>query len=211
MTTRNALIIFTHPVLETSFNGAILNTATETLTQLQASFRVRSLVQQGFNPVIYEEEWIGSFKGEVPPDCVEEQSHITWADTLIFITPAWNFSIPAILKGYIDRVFMIPGFSLDMGESGTDYQGGLLEGKKALIIQTLGSRLASGYKYGSISAYIAPLVSSIYYVGIKDVRTLQIWNTYKATNCSTALQQVSEFLLRMNETATNTCEIIISG
>jgi NAD(P)H dehydrogenase (quinone) len=211
MNTINALIIFAHPVLEGSFNGAVLASAQEALIKLQASFRVRPLVQQGFNPVINQDEMEGSFRGVVPADCIDEQIHISWADTLIFITPAWNFSIPAILKGYIDRVLMIPGFSLDMGPNGTDYQGGLLQGKRALVVQTLGSRLASGYKYGSIATYMAPMVSSLYYAGIQDVRTLQVWNLYNAGDSNRALEQVSDFFIRMNERGNANCELISAG
>jgi putative NADPH-quinone reductase len=211
MNTKNALLVFAHPAAEDSFNGAVLSATKEVLTSLNISLRIRLLTQDNFNPVIDETEWRDSFKGIVSHDCAVEQEHINWADTLIFITPAWNFSIPAILKGYIDRVLMIPGFSLDMGSDGTNYKGGLLGGKKALVVQTLGSKLSSGYKYASIASYIAPLVSSLYYTGIENIKTFQIWNLYRGNDTKLALQQIVDFFLKINDDSQSRCEFIVSS
>lgn len=172
------LIVYSHPS-RTSLNGAILDNVVAGLTEAGLESRVKDLCREKFDPVLDEKEWKEGFEGIVPEACQEEQRQIAWADSLIFILPAWNFSIPAVLKGYLDRVFVIPGFSVAMDETGTEYRGGMLGHKRALVIQTLGGELRTAFRYGNVSNYAAPLVSSLHYTGIKDVETLQVWNVYK--------------------------------
>ena len=63
------------------------------------------------------------------------RKEIKWADLITFIYPIWWASMPAILKGYIDRVFA-NGFAYKYENN---IPIGLLEGKKALIFNTTGS------------------------------------------------------------------------
>ncbi|WP_211320009.1 NAD(P)H-dependent oxidoreductase [Dyadobacter jejuensis] len=71
------------------------------------------------------------------------QSFIAWADCLTFIYPIWWTGMPAIMKGYIDRVFSY-GFAYS-------YQGGvqmgLLKGKKTIVVNTHGK---SKKEYGAL-------------------------------------------------------------
>lgn len=187
---KKVLIVYAHPAAENSLNAAIRDRVVETLREAGAEVRIKDLVREGFDPVIREDEWVKGFQGVVPEECVSAQQEILWADGLVFVFPAWNFGVPAILKGYIDRVMMIPGFSLDMGEEGTDYRGGLLTHRVALVLQTLGSALSSATKYNNSSAYASSVVSSLYYMGIRDVRLCQIWNLYQAAKGSPEMDRI---------------------
>ncbi|MGD6818973.1 NAD(P)H-dependent oxidoreductase [Metabacillus sp. 84] len=128
-----ALIIFAHPKLD-SFNGAILETVMDQLKMLQAEIVVRDLYRLNFQPVLMEDNYSEFFQTKVSPDIAEEQSYIQWAEQLIFIFPTWWAGMPAMLKGYIDRVFT-NGFAFRMLKGGSE---GLLKGKNGLIFQTTG-------------------------------------------------------------------------
>ncbi|WP_164462102.1 NAD(P)H-dependent oxidoreductase [Bacillus sp. FJAT-42376] len=127
------LIIYAHPKLD-SFNGAILEKVIAELKILQAEIRVRDLYRIGFQPVLDEDNYSEFYQTKAPADVIEEQSYLLWAEQIIFIFPTWWSGMPAILKGYIDRIFT-NGFAFRMVKNGTE---GLLKGKKGLIFQTTG-------------------------------------------------------------------------
>jgi 1,4-dihydroxy-2-naphthoate octaprenyltransferase len=66
---------------------------------------------------------------------VEAQELIRWCDHVVFIYPTWWGTMPALLKGFIDRVF-ISGFAFEEIEGGTGYAP-LLSGKTAQIITSM--------------------------------------------------------------------------
>jgi len=75
-------------------------------------------------------------------DLIDEQAKLLWADALILAFPLWWFSMPAILKGWIDRVYAF-GFAYGVGEHserrwGDRYGEGRLAGKQAMLIVTAG-------------------------------------------------------------------------
>lgn len=69
------------------------------------------------------------------PDIIEEQDKALWADALILAFPLWWFSVPAILKGWIDRVWMAGvGYQI----SGERYGAGRMAGKRAMVMVMVG-------------------------------------------------------------------------
>ena len=75
-------------------------------------------------------------------DVLDEQAKLRWADFVIFHFPLWWFTMPAILKGWVDRVYTY-GFGHGLGEHsdkrwGDRYGEGTLTGKRAMLIVTLG-------------------------------------------------------------------------
>jgi len=123
----NLLIIYTHP-RKNSLNHAVLDAVTESCRQAGDDVVVRDLYGVGFEPVLGSSEMLGG----VGEDVVLEQSYVSWADHIVFIYPLWWSGLPAMLKGYIDRVFSY-GFAYKY-ENGV--QTGLLRGKKATLIHT---------------------------------------------------------------------------
>jgi NAD(P)H dehydrogenase (quinone) len=128
------LIIYTHPNPQ-SFNHAILEAITDELAKNDRELQVRDLYKNGFNPVLGPEDLSGMQKGSVSQDVRTEQEYIKAADVIIFIYPLWWSGFPAMLKGYIDRVFT-EGFAYRMTESGIE---GLLTEKKVLAVTTSGA------------------------------------------------------------------------
>lgn len=72
---------------------------------------------------------------ELEPDISTSMELITWADHLVFIYPTWWGTMPALLKAFIDRVF-VSGFAFLEIDGGTGYAP-LLRGKTAELITTM--------------------------------------------------------------------------
>lgn len=128
------VIVYAHPNTE-SFNHAILETVKSELEGKGHEVRVRDLYELNFNPVLGASDFISFSKGNTPEDIKEEQEHISWADSITFIYPVWWAGLPAILKGYVDRVFS-HGFAYAYSENGIEK---LLSGKKGLLLSTMGN------------------------------------------------------------------------
>lgn len=81
----------------------------------------------------------GGYKGKQPlePDLQEAQELIAWADHLVFVYPNWWGGMPALLKGFIDRVFL-PGFAFKYRRN-SPLPEQLLKGKTARLIVTMDS------------------------------------------------------------------------
>ncbi|MCU0904563.1 MAG: NAD(P)H-dependent oxidoreductase [Tabrizicola sp.] len=116
MTTR-ALVLYAHPCGE-SFAATLRDTVTGTLAARGWDVDLCDLYAEGFDPVLGADERRGYH--DTATNTLPVQSHVDRlraAQALIFVHPVWNFGMPAILKGYTDRVFL-PGitFSLQDGK-----------------------------------------------------------------------------------------------
>lgn len=128
------LVIYAHPN-PASFNHAILETTVNTLEAKGHEVVVRDLYALGFQPVLTSEDIVGFKEDRITADIQTEQEFVAQADVIILIYPIWWAGLPAIIKGYIDRVFAY-GFAYKYGEQGVIP---LLTGKKGLIVNTQGS------------------------------------------------------------------------
>ncbi|HAJ26035.1 MAG TPA: NAD(P)H dehydrogenase [Syntrophus sp. (in: bacteria)] len=132
------LVVYSHPNPQ-SFNHAILETVTETLKAKGHEVVVRDLYAVGFDPVLKATDFEGIQSGNLPQDIKAEQGHIAWADVMTFIHPVWWTGLPAMFKGYIDRVFCY-GFAYSFDDKGLVPH---LKGKKVLIVNTQGTPKAA--------------------------------------------------------------------
>lgn len=128
------LIVFAHPNPE-SFNHAILDTVINQLNSLGATVTVRDLYALNFNPCLGMADLAAYHAGKTPEDVKIEQQFINDADKIIFISPIWWGLLPAIMKGYFDRVFSV-NYAYTILETGMT---GLLGAKKFAMINTLGA------------------------------------------------------------------------
>jgi NAD(P)H dehydrogenase (quinone) len=174
-------IVHAHPEPQ-SFCSAMKDTAVETFQKLGHEVQVSDLHQMNWNPVasgndfevrsqpdylVYALEQRESYKsGQLSPDIQAEIEKLKWCDLLIFSFPMYWFSVPAILKGWIDRVF-VSGFCYG-GKRFYD-QGGL-KGKKGLLAFTLGGRedmFGEDKIHGEMQTMLRPLLrGSMAYVGL---------------------------------------------
>lgn len=130
------LIIYAHPNQD-SLNSQLKETVVQQLEEQGHDIIIRDLYELNFNPILSSKDIIGQLSGESDEDIIREQKFIAWADAITFIHPIWWTGLPAILKGYIDRVFTY-GFAYRYDKG---VQKGLLEGKQTIIINTQGLSL----------------------------------------------------------------------
>lgn len=131
----NVLIVFAHPNPK-SYNASLRDAAVEALTESGVNVQVSDLYAMNFNPVAQMSDVrVPKDLIDVPDDLQTEREKVVWADYIIFQFPMWWTSIPAILKGWFDRVFA-SGFAYGPGA----YNQGNLIGKKAMLSFTTGGR-----------------------------------------------------------------------
>ncbi len=153
------LIVYAHPEPQ-SLNGSLKNLAVETLTRQGHEVQVSDLYAMRWKAVADEADFserhdaqrlnYGSESGHAlrggtqAPDIAAEQIKLLWADAVILQFPLWWFGMPAILKGWIDRVYA-HGFAYGVGQHGGSrwgdrYGEGRLLGRRALLSVTMGGR-----------------------------------------------------------------------
>jgi NAD(P)H dehydrogenase (quinone) len=137
------LIIYAHPNPK-SFNHAIKEIVEGKIKKAGNGFEMRDLYAIGFSPELGGKDLVAGQQGQLLDDIKKEQDCISNSDILIFIHPIWWFNMPAILKGYIDRVFTY-GFAYGVNEKGPY---GLLTNKEVILINTTGGAEENYVKYG---------------------------------------------------------------
>lgn len=126
-----------------NFNFRLLERLKKKALQTGDELVVRDLYQMNFDPVLRTRDFEMISSGNTPEDIQKEQDFIKWADVLLFIYPVWWGGMPAILKGYIDKVFSW-GFAYGSNGKGP-YP--LLNDKKAVMMNSLGQS-KSDYENG---------------------------------------------------------------
>lgn len=147
----NVLIVYAHPE-PTSFNGAMKDLSVETLTALGHKVEVSDLYAMGWNAVagpgdmthdmsqndrfsLAREQTVAMENGSIAPEVAAEQEKLARANLVIFQFPIWWFGVPAIMKGWADRVFA-RGFAYTAGRK---YDTGMFKGKLAMVSATTGT------------------------------------------------------------------------
>jgi NAD(P)H dehydrogenase (quinone) len=109
----NVLVVYCHPC-EDSFNAAVLKVTLDALRERGHDCKVSDLYRDGFNPVMQAAEWHKYHDLAQNIEPVREQAdHIRWAEAVIFIYPTWWYGLPAMLKGWLERV-LVPGLAFDI-------------------------------------------------------------------------------------------------
>ena len=126
-----AFLVYGH-YNDKSFNAAIKDTFIETATKNGHSVDCVDLYKENFNPV---------FSGEKPDQTVlDHRKIIEAADAIVLIAPIWNFRMPAMVEGWIDKILSPPwAFTFKKLFGNYGYPIGNLKGKKAIIFCTYGS------------------------------------------------------------------------
>ena len=128
------LIIYAHPNKE-GHCGSILRNVEKNLASKNVAYKVIDLYAINYDPVLKPEEHYTSGHKGVSEQNINFQNEIKIAESIIFIYPTWWQNMPAILKGFVDRVF-VAGFSY-VYKNGRPV--GLLTGKKSIIFTTTGA------------------------------------------------------------------------
>ena len=111
-----ALVVYCHPRPD-SFNAAVRDVVLSSLKTAGAEVRLSDLYAKGFQPVLTGPEWQEYLDCPKNIACVAaEVEDLRWCDTLIFIYPTWWYGLPAMLKGWLDRV-MLPDVAFHMPDA----------------------------------------------------------------------------------------------
>lgn len=97
-------VIFAHPRIK-SFTASVAGAYAAAVGELGHEVVVRDLYRMDFDPCLKAHEMPGAHGFEAAPDVVAERKMIDGAEVFVFVYPFWFNSLPAILKGYVDRVF----------------------------------------------------------------------------------------------------------
>lgn len=173
------LIVYAHPEPR-SLNGALKDFAVERLQRAGHEVQVSDLYTMRWKAALDADDDRAhppgarfdasanskrAFEsGTQSADIEAEQAKLRWADALILQFPLWWFSMPAILKGWVDRVYAC-GFAYGVGEHsdthwGDRYGEGTLAGKRAMLVVTAGG-WASHYAPRGINGPIDDLLFPI--------------------------------------------------
>jgi NAD(P)H dehydrogenase (quinone) len=162
------LIVYAHPNPQ-SFNHAILDAFTKGLAEGGHTYEVVDLYAIRFNPCLDGADLAKLMAGEVPDDIKMQQERVARAEAIVFIHPVWWAGPPAILKGWIDRVFSM-GFAYRFEEK-TGEPVGLFKHRKAVVINTAGAREEDAKVSGMTDAINHTEVEGMFtFCGIQETR-----------------------------------------
>jgi len=169
------LIVHWHPE-PASFNAAMFRRSEAELLAIGHEVKTSDLAAMNFNPVSgrhnfttvadpeyfkqQAEEDFASECNSFAPEIEDEIQKVQWSELVIFQFPLWWFSMPAMMKGWIDRVFAM---KRSYG-GGRFYETGMFKGKKAMISITTGgpeSIFVEGGMHGDITGVLRPIQRGI--------------------------------------------------
>lgn len=116
-----------------SFSEALCNTYREAATGAGHEVRTLKIADLDFDPILHE-----GYHGHQPPEphVKAAQDFVAWSEHLVFVYPMWQFGVPALLKGFCERVFA-PGFAYSISAK-NPLEAALLKGGSVRLIQTMG-------------------------------------------------------------------------
>lgn len=178
----NVLLVHAHPEPR-SFNGAMRDTALDVLAGRGHDVELSDLYAMDFgaaggpddfraltDPDVFRyqrEQLHACEEGTFAPEVRREIEKVREADVLLFQFPLWWFGLPAILKGWFDRVFAM-GFAYDRGRL---HDTGPLAGRRAMLALTTGSPepvYSSGGRNGPLDTLLFPIQYGIlHFVGLE--------------------------------------------
>lgn len=153
----NVLLVYAHPEPR-SLNGSLKDFSVGHLENAGHAVRVSDLYAMNWKASLDADDSTGRQPGArfdpsldskhafanglQSEDIALEQEKMRWADTVILQFPLWWFSMPAILKGWVERVYAY-GFGYGVGEHsdarwGDRYGEGTMAGKRAMLLVTAG-------------------------------------------------------------------------
>lgn len=127
---KKILILMGHPNKD-SFGNALADAYQSGAGKANAEIRRMNLADLNFDPLLHK-----GYKEiqTLEPDLQKVQENILWAEHLVFVYPIWWGNLPALVKGFVDRVFL-PGFAFKYHKD-SPWWDKLLKGKTARLITT---------------------------------------------------------------------------
>lgn len=139
---RRLFVVFCHPTHD-SLAGAALQRVLAGAAAAGDEVRVSDLYADGFSPVFSATDLEHHFVDhdahpELRPEVAPYVEHLRWCDTLVLVHPTWWSGQPAMLKGWIDRVF-VSGVAWTMPEGASRIRPALRNVRRIIAVTTHGS------------------------------------------------------------------------
>ena len=129
---KNILVILGHPDIN-SLCGSLTEAYIDSAKANGSEIRELQLGELKFDPIL----WNGYNKiQELEPDLVKAQELIQWSNHITFVYPNWWGAMPALMKGFFDRVFL-PGFAFKYQDNNSLLPDKLLSGRTAHLMVTM--------------------------------------------------------------------------
>ncbi|MEH6305479.1 NAD(P)H-dependent oxidoreductase [Olivibacter sp. CPCC 100613] len=189
MEKKNILLINGHPDKE-SFNQLITERYIETATSFDVNVRSLMLRELDFDPNL---KYGYRKRMELEPDLLKALDHILWSDHLVWVHPLWWWSYPALMKGFIDRLFL-PGIGFASVGDGSYKK--LFSGKTARIISTGDTPEKDYEEQFKRSAFLQLKEGTLEFCGIAPVYTTYISPIYRVPK-----EQLDVYLQRVSAVA----------
>lgn len=174
-----------------SFCGALKDTAIDVFTSQGYTPHLSDLYQMSFKPTADWTDFLSPLhpdylkygveqrhayeNGSLAPDIVVEQKKLSESDLILFIFPMWWHSVPAIMKGWFDRV-LTPGFAYGRNQT---FANGPLKGKRAMLVFTTGAepeRYAAEDDLGILEHHLLAIEhGTLRYVGMDILPYYAAW------------------------------------
>lgn len=173
------LTVFSHPI-PTSYPAAVMSAFHEPFLQEGHTVDVLDLHREGFDPRFTESDHAHFWGGPLPADIAAMHQRVEAADRMAFVFPVYWWSMPATMKGWIERVFT-GDWAYQYGQ-GTQDRGkepltGLLPRIPTALVCVGGSKRATYDRYGYQDAMRTQLDVGIFaYCGILDVESHMIYD-----------------------------------
>lgn len=168
MDDKKILVINGHPDKE-SFNYALFQAYKKGVEKSEAEFREIQISELNFNPNL---QFGYRKRTELEPDLLEAQEKLKWADHLVWIYPVWWGSVPALMKGFLDRV-LLPGFAFQKREDSLWWDKHFT-GKTARLICTMDQPPWYYRLVNKSPSHIAMKKSTMQFIGVKSVKITAI-------------------------------------
>jgi len=189
------LIVFAHPVPGT-YPFAVLSAFSQALEEGGATPTLLDLYEDGFDPRFTAEDHGHFWGGPIPGDVDRYHKLVEEADRLAFVFPVYWWGMPAMMKGWIERVFTgnwayVYGEGVeDRGKAGLK---GLLGNKPTILLGIGGSteRTYTRYRYDE-AMRTAIDVGIFSYCGIRDVTSHYLFDVEGDTNAERRAEYLDE-------------------
>ncbi|WP_429494435.1 NAD(P)H-dependent oxidoreductase [Paraburkholderia youngii] len=224
----NVLIIYAHPEPK-SLNGSLKDFAVRHLERAGHTVQVSDLYAMNWKASLDAHDTIERHSAErffasleskhafenglQREDIAREQDKLKWADAVILQFPLWWFSMPAIMKGWVERVYAY-GLAYGVGEHsdarwGERYGEGRFAGKRAMLVVTTGgweSHYSARGINGPIDDVLFPIQHGVlYYPGFDVLPPFVVYRTSRIDDAKYA--EVSAALGRRLDTLWTTAPI----
>ena len=159
------LAVLSHPMRH-SFTGQVLDSFVKGLHEARHEVEIADLYGEGFQPIMQEEDFAQFEDLPMPDDVLREQARFERCDAFVLIFPIWWWSFPAMLKGWIERVFTA-GWAFKITE---DPSGSMLDSRRALMLCCAGGSEKMYEKFGAYETLKQQIgVGVMEYCGVTDV------------------------------------------